>query len=567
MILSGHIVVITRERRTMNLAKTIVPIAAIVAMAASLLGATPVQAAVKLPAGCTSQDSPQSASEVYSLNCERLTSSADFSRYHVLQHLTIGPDESGQKSLVNTTSLPKLPASLFSLSINAPKMKNFSTLSIAKDLRWLTMNSGTSGLNLSSLSKWNPKLTWVALENTTATNLAPLGKLKQLETLSVSGSLPAHKATEGSWKPIIFPTGLNGKTILPRNEDFVDNKNRKNKLYAYDSKSKKIRYNNCSRGTDYIKQDPKKPATKMQPNIKFSSIFYTRSLNISCLSEWAEDTKNTLGFSGSPLIGKTVTAKLSRPKDNYIDKFQWYRAGKPIKGATNPSYKLGKADLGKKIALKATDTKDRISFVIEGAPKTVPYSVTKTVTNKAQYGFRTKKPTISGTSLPGKTLKAKTAKWGGSPSKYSYQWLRDGKAIKGATKSSYKVIKADQKRKISVKVTGSKKNYKTASATSTSTVVGKLTSSSKPKIKESIAGWTNTSMIYKLSSSKGGWNFPAKSFSYQWYKNGKAIKGANKSSVQAKLKTFDDKTKYTVKVKAKSAYGSASATSAAWKQW
>ena len=56
-------------------------------------------------------------------------------------------------------------------------------------------------------------------------------------------------------------------------------------------------------------------------------------------------------------------------------------------------------------------------------------------------------------------------------------------------------------------------------------------------------------------------------FSYQWYKNGKAIKGANKSSVQAKLKTFDDKTKCTVKVKAKSAYGSASATSAAWKQW
>ena len=543
------------------------PAVAIIALAASLLGAAPAQAAVKLPAGCTAEDSPHSNSEVYELNCTRLAPSADFSKYPELSFLTIGPEDSDAKSLVTATKLPKVPASLMTLSINAPKMKDFSALAKAKNLEGLSMLTGTAGLNLANLPRWNPQLDYVTLWGTTAQNLSPLGKLKKLEKLSVSGTLPAHKSVEGSWKRIAFPTGLNGKAVLPKNYDYVDNQNRKGKVYTYDARSKKIRYNVCSKGTDYIKQESNKPATKAQPKLKFSSIFYARSLNVDCLSEWAKDKKNTLKVTGSATIGKTVTAKLSKPSLNYIDKYQWYRNGKPIKGATKASYKLTKSDLGKKIAVKATDSKDRLSFNFDNGPKTVPYSVTKTATNKALYGFTSKKPTISGTSLPGKTLKAKTAKWGGSPSKYSYQWLRDGKTIKGATKSSYKIAKADRNRKISVRVTGSKKNYQSASSTSASTVVGKLVSTGKPKIKETLWGWSDSTLTYELSSSKGSWNFPPKSVSYQWYKNGKAIKGATKKSVKAKLGHFDSKTKYTVKVKAKSSYGSASATSSAWKQW
>jgi hypothetical protein len=47
-----------------------------------------------------------------------------------------------------------------------------------------------------------------------------------------------------------------------------------------------------------------------------------------------------------------------------------------------------------------------------------------------------------------------------SGAKYKYQWLRSGKAIKGATKSSYKIAKADVDKRISVKVIGSKDGYK-----------------------------------------------------------------------------------------------------------
>lgn len=49
----------------------------------------------------------------------------------------------------------------------------------------------------------------------------------------------------------------------------------------------------------------------------------------------------------------------------------------------------------------------------------------------------------------------------------SYQWLRDGGAIAGATDASYRVTAADLNKNLSVRVTGSRQFYNSASATST----------------------------------------------------------------------------------------------------
>jgi hypothetical protein len=74
-------------------------------------------------------------------------------------------------------------------------------------------------------------------------------------------------------------------------------------------------------------------------------------------------------------------------------------------------------------------------------------------------------PKVSGTAKVGKTLKAKAGAWT-SGTKLSYQWLRNGKAIKKATKASYKLVKADKGKKITVKVTGKKSGYTTVSKVS-----------------------------------------------------------------------------------------------------
>lgn len=78
-------------------------------------------------------------------------------------------------------------------------------------------------------------------------------------------------------------------------------------------------------------------------------------------------------------------------------------------------------------------------------------------------------PTISGTAKVGKTLKAKVKTWKPKPAKLSWQWYRNGVAITGATKTSYKLTKADKGKKLTVRVVGSRVGY-LGSASSRKTV-------------------------------------------------------------------------------------------------
>ncbi|MEN0069411.1 MAG: glycoside hydrolase family 3 N-terminal domain-containing protein, partial [Propionicimonas sp.] len=77
-------------------------------------------------------------------------------------------------------------------------------------------------------------------------------------------------------------------------------------------------------------------------------------------------------------------------------------------------------------------------------------SVAKSVTVKGSLSLAN--PSVSGTVKVGKTVKAKVSSYT-SGAKLSYQWYRSGKAISGATKSSYKLVKSDKGKKVSVKVT------------------------------------------------------------------------------------------------------------------
>lgn len=89
----------------MKMFKTMMPVAAAISLAAGLLGAAPAQAAVKLPAGCTSDDSPRYNADVYALECSTLSSNANFTQFPNLEWLTIGPETSETKSRVTITSL------------------------------------------------------------------------------------------------------------------------------------------------------------------------------------------------------------------------------------------------------------------------------------------------------------------------------------------------------------------------------------------------------------------------------------------------------------------------------
>ncbi|MFT3887459.1 MAG: hypothetical protein QM713_04755 [Arachnia sp.] len=164
-------------------------------------------------------------------------------------------------------------------------------------------------------------------------------------------------------------------------------------------------------------------------------------------------------ISGTAKVGKKLTAKTGTWSPTAAFSYQWYRNGKAISKATSSTYTLTSSDKGTTITVKVTGKK--AGYV------TVAKTSKKTATVKAGT-FTTKTPTISGTAKVGKKLTAKTGTWSPKPS-FSYQWYRNGSKIKGATKSTYTLKKSDRRKKITVKVTGKKSGYTTASKTSKAT--------------------------------------------------------------------------------------------------
>jgi alpha-tubulin suppressor-like RCC1 family protein len=81
---------------------------------------------------------------------------------------------------------------------------------------------------------------------------------------------------------------------------------------------------------------------------------------------------------------------------------------------------------------------------------------------------RASMPKIGGTAKVGRKLTAKVGTWSPKP-RFTYRWLRNGKVIAGATKSTYPLTRADAGKRIAVKVTGSKSGYRTTARTSAKT--------------------------------------------------------------------------------------------------
>ncbi|MFT4214405.1 MAG: hypothetical protein QM622_06470 [Microbacterium sp.] len=196
---------------------------------------------------------------------------------------------------------------------------------------------------------------------------------------------------------------------------------------------------------------------------------YIRVSGDSSWTSWGKKYQLTVSYaftkvskpkvSGTAKVGKKLTAVTGSwsPKPGFA--YQWLRNGKAISGATSSTYTLKSADAGKKISVKIV------------AKKSGYASVTKTsaaVSVPLQAFSKVSKPKVSGTAKAGKKLTAVTGSWSPTPG-FKYQWLRNGKSIKGATKSTYTLTSADAGKKISVKIVAKKSGY--ASVTKTSAAV------------------------------------------------------------------------------------------------
>ncbi|RIJ76679.1 hypothetical protein D1871_11455 [Nakamurella silvestris] len=168
--------------------------------------------------------------------------------------------------------------------------------------------------------------------------------------------------------------------------------------------------------------------------------------------------------SGTPKAGSTLTATTgSWTPAATTYRYQWKADGKAIAGATGRTFTVRTADRGRLITVTVTGSRSGYT--------------TKAV---ASAGVRINKdfavaklPAVSGNPKAGKVLSASVGRWSPAPTKYRYQWKRDGRAITGATSKNYQVKSNDRGHTVTVTVTGSRTGYTTRAVTAKTVRIAK----------------------------------------------------------------------------------------------
>ncbi|MBL4731674.1 MAG: DUF4347 domain-containing protein, partial [Rhizobiaceae bacterium] len=233
-------------------------------------------------------------------------------------------------------------------------------------------------------------------------------------------------------------------------------------------------------------------------------------------------------ITGTITEDQTLTADTSGISDgNGLGTFsyQWLRGGSSISGATTSTYTLGDTDVGTLISVQVSFTDG--DGTNEG-PLTSAQTAAIVNVNDAPVGL----PTISGTVTEDQTLTADTSGISDADGlgTFSYQWLRGGSTISGATASTYTLGDTDVGTLISVQVSytdGEGTSEGPLTSTQTAAIVNvNDTPVGLPTITGTIAeDQTLTADTSGISDADG-----LGSFSYQWLSDGGAIAGADEST-------------------------------------
>lgn len=255
----------------------------------------------------------------------------------------------------------------------------------------------------------------------------------------------------------------------------------------------------------------------------------------------------SLSITGPLTVGSTATAKAGTfTPASTSTSWQWLLDGRPVADGWNETITITAEMQGKRLEARLTayDWEHGDNEYFNRVAVTVPATLTGAT------------PTITGTTAVGSTLTASTGTWT-TGTTFTYQWLRAGTAITGATAATYPLVAADQGKAISVKVTGKKAGYADLAETSAATaaVQGVFTAPAP-----TISG--TKAVGYTLTAAAGTWSPVPTTTTYQWYRSGAAISGATAATY--KLTSTDAGKTITVKVTGtKAGYVTKGLTSAA----
>lgn len=142
------------------------------------------------------------------------------------------------------------------------------------------------------------------------------------------------------------------------------------------------------------------------------------------------------------------------------------------------------------------------------------------------HGENLTRPTISGTATVGSTLTTTTGTWYPTPGSLSFQWLRDGSPIAGATGRTYVVTSADAGARLSFVETAQINSRNTPSTSAPTAVVpgGTPATPVSNTVPPTVSGTGQIGAV--LTATQGTWSPTGTSVALQWLRNGSPIAGA-----------------------------------------
>lgn len=223
-------------------------------------------------------------------------------------------------------------------------------------------------------------------------------------------------------------------------------------------------------------------------------------------------------ISGKPRVGSTLTAVPGTWTPSPVNfAYQWLRDGQTISGATAITYAASTADTGKKLSVRITGTKAGYASATQTSGQTAA------VTDPAN-DVVAPTPVVAHIGAPqvGVAMTAKVGTWLPAPVTLTFQWLRGGSVIAGATGVTYTPVAADLGKSLAIEVTG-KSSVMPSTARISPATKAVLPGVLAP-VQPTISGLA--AIGYTLTAKPGTWA-SGTSVAYQWLRDGANIPGAN----------------------------------------
>lgn len=138
----------------------------------------------------------------------------------------------------------------------------------------------------------------------------------------------------------------------------------------------------------------------------------------------------------------------------------------------------------------------------------------------------TKPPALTGVPRYGQLLTTTNGSWTYPPTGFSYQWLRGGQPIPGATANSYRIAEEDLNQSVSARVTATRAGYRAVQASSLPMTPTSPITASAPALQGKLTVGEKLTGVFNEGSIARGTAPGPVSVTYEWLRNGTAIGGA-----------------------------------------